>query len=86
MPVSVSRTYTGLQGWNVYKNVSDAVVIMHSKLSPVSLVRAPGLPLCLCGTFFCTYPTSQKVVGLITNEVISFFKCPKPSSCTMTLG
>jgi hypothetical protein len=32
------------------------------------------------------YATSQKVAGSIPNEVIGFFNCPNPSSCTMTLG
>jgi hypothetical protein len=43
--VSDRHTYTGLLGWNIYKKVNDAVV-MHIKLTPVSSVRAPGLPLC----------------------------------------
>jgi hypothetical protein len=32
------------------------------------------------------YATSRKVADSISDEVIEFFICPNPSSCTMALG
>jgi hypothetical protein len=32
------------------------------------------------------YATSRKVTGSIPDEVIGFFNCLNPSSCTMVLG
>jgi hypothetical protein len=44
----------------------------------------------LHGTCNCSwlrhYATSQRVTGLIPDEIIGFFNWPNPSSCTMALG